>query len=75
MDLKETALAVTDRLACVKAILKVTGIAAGNAEYFPKEGQDISVIIDMAVGELSGCCSVLEAALDGHGHSGGGPHP
>lgn len=75
MDWKDASLQIADKIRYAKSFLNIVSIAAENTEYFPTEGQDIAIIMELVMSELSGCCNALEAALDGHGHSGGVPHP
>lgn len=56
MDEKKTSLFIADRLVLAMEILKTISMAAENKEYFPENGQNISVVLNMAVSELRKCC-------------------
>lgn len=64
MDERKTSLFIADRLVLAMEILKTVSMAAENKEYFPENGQNISIALNMAVSELRKCCRVLESILE-----------
>lgn len=74
MDVKRVLVAIADKLGIVRALLKTSSMAAENKEHFVEDGQNIAIVLEMAITELRECRKILEASLESYhcGPDGGG---